>query len=119
VTFRFSCCVEGGRSYVDDLEDELLSRVGSIGRILEAERLKTAGSLSRHFVGENLAQSTHPEWSNNRAKFCRTTVNFSIAAALNSFPPQIRFLGCAGRVSTIPASTEQVIIYRECVMFFS
>lgn len=53
--------LEGGRSYVDGLEDELLSRVGSIGRILEAERLKTAGSLSRHFVGENLAQSAHPE----------------------------------------------------------
>jgi len=60
---------------VDDLEDGLLSRVGSVDRVLEAERLKKAGSLlSRHFVGENLAQSAHPKCSIDRPKFCRITV---------------------------------------------
>ena len=38
----FCCSLEGGRSYVDGLEDGLLSRVRSVDRVLEAERLKKA-----------------------------------------------------------------------------
>ena len=43
----------------------------------------------------------------------------SIAATSNSLPSQILFLGYAGQVSTILASTEQVIICRQRVVFFS
>ena len=48
----------------------------------------------------------------------RLTLSCIIAAPSNSLPSQIQFLGYAGQVLAIPASTEQVILCGEWIVVF-